>query len=116
MLHDVAVSDPQIFLRRAKIETAAAALCWMVGRADGSVGDVGLQTQDLMRTFGLKSPPSTRAYTMRQAIGADRTEWPGSLGSARYLTGARGSRSLRAAIRRTSLSERQIWCRARKIS
>jgi hypothetical protein len=42
-----------------------------------------------MRTFGLKSPPSTRAYTMRQAIGADRTEWPGSLGSARYLTGAR---------------------------
>jgi hypothetical protein len=89
MLHDVAVRDPQIFLRRAKVETAAAALCWMVGRANESVGYVGLQTQDLMRTFGLKSPPSTRAYTMRQAIGADSTEWPGSLGSARYLTGAR---------------------------
>jgi len=89
MLHDVAVGDPQIFLRRAKVETAAAALCWMVGRANESVGYVGLQTQDLMRTFGLKSPPSTRAYTMRQAIGADRTEWPSSLGSARYLTGAR---------------------------
>jgi hypothetical protein len=89
LLHDVAIGDPQIFVRRGKVETAAASLCWMIGRANDTVGWGRLQTQDLMRSFGLKSPPSTRANTMRAAIGADLTEWPASLGSPRYLTGTR---------------------------
>jgi len=89
LLHDVATSDPQIFLRRGRVETAAAALCWMVGRANETVGWRRLQTQDLMGFFGLTSPPSTRAYTMRKAIGADMTRWNTSLASPRYLTGAR---------------------------
>jgi Domain of unknown function (DUF6398) len=87
LLHDVAVGNPQI-LRRGKAETAAAALCWMVARANESVGYVGVQTQDLMRSFGLNSTPSTRANTMRKAIGLDATRLHGSLGSPRYLTGA----------------------------
>jgi hypothetical protein len=89
LLHDVAIGDPQIFVRRGKPETAAAALCWMVGRANETVGWSRLQTQDLMRSFGLNSPPRTRANTMRAAIGADVTKWPGSLGSPRYLAAAR---------------------------
>jgi Domain of unknown function (DUF6398) len=89
LLHDVAATDRRIFMRRAKSETAAAALCWMVARANDSISYLKLQTQELMSGFGLESPPSSRAETMRQAIGADRTQWPGSLGSPRYLTGAR---------------------------
>ena len=88
LLHDVVVGNPQIFLRRGKAETAAAALCWMVGRANESVGYGGVQTQDLMQSFGLNSTPSTRANTMRKAIGLDATRLHGSLGSPRYLTGA----------------------------
>jgi Domain of unknown function (DUF6398) len=89
LLHDVASADHRIFLRRAKSETAAAALCWMVARANDSIRYLGLQTQELMSWFGLKSPPSSRADTMRNAIGAAWTQWPGSLGSPGYLTGAR---------------------------
>jgi hypothetical protein len=89
LLRDVAAADPQIFLRRAKSETATAALCWMVARANESVSYFGLQTQELMAWFGLESPPSQRSYTMRKAIGANQTESLASLGSPRYLTGAR---------------------------
>jgi hypothetical protein len=88
LLHDVAVADPQIFLRRGKAETAAAALCWMVGRANETVGWGRIQTQDLMAVFGLTSPPASRAQTMRKAIGADLTRLQTSLRSPRYLTGA----------------------------
>lgn len=89
LLHDVAASDPQIFLRRGKSETAAAALCWMVARANESISYLGLQTRELMAWFGRESPPSHRAYTMREAIGANQTESLASLGSPRYLTGGR---------------------------
>jgi hypothetical protein len=60
----------------------------MVARANESVGYAGVQTQDLMQSFGLNSTPGTRANTMRKAIGLDATRLPGSLGSPRYLTGA----------------------------
>ena len=89
LLHDVAAADRQIFLRRGRSETAAAALCWMVARANESISYLGLQTQELMSWFGLQSPPSHRAYTMRGAVGANQTASLASLGSPRYLTGAR---------------------------
>ena len=89
LLHDAAVRDPQSFGGRAKPRTAAAALCWLVGRANESVGYGGLQTQELMGWFGLKSPPVARANSIRRALGLDRLTWPGALGSARYLTAAR---------------------------
>ena len=89
LLHDVAVRDPKSFSGRSKPRTAAAALCWLVGRANESVGYGGLQTQELMGWFGLKSPPVARADSIRRALGLDRLTWPGALGSARYLTAAR---------------------------
>jgi hypothetical protein len=87
LLHDVAVAKPRIFSGRGSPTTAAAALCWLVGRANESLGYPGtVSVQELARHFGLSATPSTRATTMRQAIGADHNHWPGSLGAARYLT------------------------------
>jgi hypothetical protein len=85
LVHDVAVASPGAF-RRGKPETAAAAACWLIGRANDSVGYEGLPAADLMAHFGLSSTPATRADTMRRAVGGQRRVVPGSLGSARYLT------------------------------
>ena len=88
LLHDVAAGDPQIFRRRGRDETAAAALCWLVGRTNTVMDPGRMQSQQLMAYFGLKGSPSQRAEPMRQAIGL-----PGyyvgrsDLGSDRYLTG-----------------------------
>jgi len=89
LLHDVAIADPRSFDGRSKPRTAAAGLCWMVGRANESVGYGDLQTQELMAWFGLKTAPVARAESIRRALGLDPLSWPGSLGSARYLTGRR---------------------------
>ena len=58
---------------RSKPRTAAAGLCWMVGRANESVGYGDLQTQELMAWFGLKAPPVTRAYSIQRALGSIRS-------------------------------------------
>ena len=89
LLHDVAIADPRGFDGRSKPRTAAAGLCWMVGRANESVGYGDLQTQELMAWFGLKTAPVARAESIRRALGLDPLSWPASLGSARYLTGER---------------------------
>ena len=89
LLHDVAIADPRGFDGRSKPRTAAAGLCWMVGRANESVGYGDLQTQELMAWFGLKAPPVTRAASIRRTLGLDSLSWPASLGSGRYLTGER---------------------------
>ena len=89
LLHDVAIAHPRGFDGRSRPRTAAAGLCWMVGRANASVGYGDLQTQELMAWFGLKAPPVTRAYSIQRALGLDPLSSPASLGSARYLTGER---------------------------
>src|SRR6185312_6583742 len=35
LLADAAAADPNIFRRRGRAETAAAAVCWIVGKANG---------------------------------------------------------------------------------
>jgi len=89
LLHDVAVADPRSFDGRSKARTAAAAFCWMVGRANETVGYGGLQTQELMAWFGLKKPPAGRADSIRRALRMGPNSWPGALGSPRYLVGQR---------------------------
>ena len=78
-----------IFRRRSRDETAAAALCWLVARANGALSYFGrVQSQDLMAHFGLTGSPSQRAVPMRAAIGRPPYENKG-LGSPRYLTSNR---------------------------
>ena len=89
LLHDVALAKPRSFDGRGSPDTAAAALCWLVARANDEplYPDI-VSTADLLAHFGLANSPTSRITTFRQAVGADTCITPASLGSARYLTGA----------------------------
>lgn len=88
-LVDVAVADPRIFRRRAKDETAAGAVCWVVAKANGLL--VSGDTLDMLGLLGLSGPVSGRAGPMLEAIGADRAWYSREpfLGTPRYLTSTR---------------------------
>ena len=87
LIRDVAIGDPRLFRRKSRDDLAAAALCWLVGSANRTVGwSNGIQTKVLMAHFGLTGSPSQRAESSRAALGLH----PGveGLGSPRYLTSA----------------------------
>lgn len=69
----VATNDPPIFRRRSRDDTTAAAIVWVIGRANRIVStwEGGLPVGDLMDHFGLSGSPSQRAQTMLRAIGVD---------------------------------------------
>jgi hypothetical protein len=103
LLAAVAEGDPGIFRRRSRAETAAAAICWLVAKANRRFDRGDLAVKDLMGCFGPETgSPSQRSTVMRQAIGVDPFE-PGevALGSPDYLTAAR-RRQLVAARDRLS--------------
>jgi hypothetical protein len=81
LLHDVACGDPRIFRRQSRDDTAAAALCLLIGKANAAVA---VDHQTLNAHFGLTSAPSSRAHSMRRAAGLP--EYGSELGSTRYLT------------------------------
>ncbi len=72
----VAAADPGVFGGTGRTDTAAAALCWIVGKAnrafDHGWGKHGsLLVKDLMEWFGITASPSTRAARMLRAIDVD---------------------------------------------
>lgn len=88
LLADVAAGDPAIFRRAAAAHTAAAAVCWIIGKANSVFGawGAGLEVQDLMAYFGVKGSVSQRAQTMLKACGIDPYQYGGmDLDSPRYL-------------------------------
>jgi hypothetical protein len=91
LLVDVGVADPQIFRRRSKDETAAAAVVWMVTKANDSLEPYhgGLTAKRLLGWFGISGSVSPRAATMLRALGVPRRRDTGiRLGTPRYLTAA----------------------------
>lgn len=105
LLHDVALAKPRAFRGRGSAETAAGAVCWLVGRANNSAGfRGGVPTKELMDHFGLAGTPAARVNTMRQAVGADQLLAPGALGSPRYLTSASRHRLMGVRDGKLSLS------------
>ncbi len=99
LLADIAAGDPEIFRRRARADTAAAAICWLAGQAnslfDHDPGTPTLTAKDLAGHFGLGSNASQRSATMLRALGvSDRQYGRRDLGSPRYLTGGRRARIL----------------------
>ena len=72
LLARVARQDPAIFRRRSRDDTTAAALVWIIGRANGvlSAWVGGVEVASMMAHFGLKGSPSQRAESMLRAIGA----------------------------------------------
>jgi hypothetical protein len=91
LLVDVAAADPQILRRRSKDETAAAAIVWIVTKANGTLDPYhgGLSAKRLVGWFGITGSVSPRAETMLRAIHVPRRADTGiRLGTPRYLTAA----------------------------
>jgi hypothetical protein len=93
LLELIAKGDPEVFRRKARANTAAAAVCWIVGK-DNDLFDPsrgGLLVRDLMAHFGIhQGGVSQRAATFLKAAGFDydgygeiRLGSPGLLVSAR---------------------------------
>lgn len=70
LLARVVAGDANVFRRRGRPETAAAAICWIIAKANGLfVGD--LYAKDMAAWFGIKGSPSARSTTFLNAGGWD---------------------------------------------
>jgi Domain of unknown function (DUF6398) len=103
-LSRAAAADPEIFRRRGRAETAAAAICWGIGKANDLFsahvgGHTGshMRVKDLIAHFGIgQGSVSQRSEPLLRAIGVD-PHHPYSaqqyrelnFGSPDYLTSAR---------------------------
>lgn len=89
LLVDVAEADPQIFRRRSRDDTAAAALAWTITKVNDSLEPYhgGLTAKRLLGWFGITGSVSQRAETMLRALGVPhRADTGVRLGTPRYLT------------------------------
>ena len=96
LLAVVALGNPEIFRRGSRADWTAAALGWIVAKANRLFNQDqgnGMQVKDYMTHFGLKGSPSQRAVAMLRAGGfPPETGWV-NLGAPVFLTSGR-----RAAI------------------
>jgi hypothetical protein len=111
-LSRAAAADPDIFRRRGQPVTAAAAVCWAVGKANDLFeprnGGRHLQVKNLVDHFGIRGPSlSQRAMPMLRALGAPPSG-PGTvhLGSPDYLTATRRTRIIGLRDRYASIIAR----------
>jgi len=92
LLAQVARNGPEVFRRRGRADTAAAAICWSVGRANHVFDQRrgGLTQKALLAHFGAQqgSIPQ-RAATLLRAGGFAPHTFDLSLGSPRYLVSRR---------------------------
>lgn len=93
VLARVAAGDAAVFRRKARVETAAAAVVWIAGRANGLFdtrpGRLRLRATDVANHFGVKGSPSQRASVMLRAGGFRDDTYDVELGSPHYLTADR---------------------------
>jgi hypothetical protein len=91
MLARVSSAGPEIFRRKGRAETAAAAVVWMIGKVNDvfALYAAGPQVNEIMAHFGLKGSVSQRAGVMLQAAGFDCQPYDLALGSPEYLVAAR---------------------------
>lgn len=104
VLARVASEGPEVFRRRGRVETTAAAVIWIVAKANG-VFDArpGLRAMDIAKHFGVKSSPSQRGAVMLRAGGFPDDGYDVRLGAPGYLVAARRDRVIR---RRDELRQR----------
>ncbi|HET9255284.1 MAG TPA: DUF6398 domain-containing protein [Pseudonocardiaceae bacterium] len=91
LLRRAAAEDPEIFRRRGRAETAAGAICWIIGKANGLFTGQML-VKDLMGFFGIRQGSvSQRSEALLRAIGVNPHERYGDmdLGHADFLTSTR---------------------------
>jgi hypothetical protein len=103
-LSRAAVGDPAAFRRKASPARGAAAVAWVICRANDTVGAYwsGLAVQDLLAWFGVKGSVSQRAEPFLRANGVDPHGLFGSmeLGAPDLLTSKR---------RREIVAQRDRW-------
>lgn len=94
-LVDVAAGDPEIFRRRSKDETAAAAVCWVVAQANHRLPQG--TTGEMLATVGVSGSVKQRAMPMVRAVDAEPgfSAWSPNLGTPRYLTSRRRTELIR---------------------
>lgn len=106
VLARVASRGPAMFRRKARTDTAAAAVVWIAGKANGQcelvAGPLRLRSADIMRHFNSKSSPSQRAAAMLRAGDFPGSPYDVELGSPDYLTAERREEIIR---RRDELRE-----------
>jgi hypothetical protein len=91
LLARVAVADSDIFRRKSSAATTAAAICWIIAKANNSFdlygmsGSGGPRVKDLMTHFGLTGSVSQRAEPMIRAIWADWRFGRTTVGDPRLL-------------------------------
>lgn len=90
VLARVASRGPAAFRRKARADTAAAAVVWIAGKANGQcelvAGPLRLRSADIVRHFDVKSSPSQRATAMLRAGDFPSHTYDVKLGSPDYLT------------------------------
>lgn len=109
LLHRVAAGDANVFRGRARVDTAASAVCWIIGKANDLFSPTGhrMLVKDLLGHFGLQ-PGSTsqRATTMLRAGGFDTDTYSDiRLGSPDYLVSSRRQRIITLHDRYRALGE-----------
>ncbi|WP_147332036.1 DUF6398 domain-containing protein [Geodermatophilus marinus] len=89
VLARVAATDPAP-LRRGRVEGAAAAVCWLVARANDAFTERRIAVRDLAGWFGVsESTPAARAKPLLQVLGIDPYDYtagPPGLRSPDQLT------------------------------
>jgi hypothetical protein len=91
-LADVAAGDPVVFRRKGAAHRAAAAVCWVIAKANNAVGTWStMEVQELLAFFNVQGSASQRAEVMLRAIGVNPHDQFGrmDLGTPRYLTSQR---------------------------
>jgi hypothetical protein len=108
LLAAVAGGDPEVFRRRGRDETAAAALCWIIGKANDAFTFGSKQVKDLTAHFGLsQGGASQRAATLLRAGGFPADTYAGiSLGSPDYLVSAHRKRMIELRDRYSAAASR----------
>jgi hypothetical protein len=92
LVTDVAAADPGVFTGRGRVDTAAAAVAWIVGKANGLFDSWGADWSigEMTAWFGVSGSPSQRARRMLESLGHDADPYQGiRLGSPRFLTSDR---------------------------
>lgn len=103
LLARVASGDAEVFRRKGRSDTAAAAVCWAIGKTNNlfSSSGGGMLVKDLMAHFGLhQGSVSQRAATLLRAGGFDTSTYDLSLGSPDFLVSSR---------RRHIINRRDYW-------
>ncbi|OFB38073.1 hypothetical protein BA059_16100 [Mycolicibacterium sp. (ex Dasyatis americana)] len=99
VLARVASEGPEVFRRKARADTAAAAVVWIAGKANGQcelvAGPLRLRSADITRHFNVKSSPSQRAEVMLRAAGFPGHHLDVELGSPDFLTAERREQIIR---------------------